>query len=225
MVVDDDTNICELLRLYLEKEGYHVSLAYDGQEAVEKFPSENPDLMILDVMMPKLDGWQVCREIRKTSNCPIIMLTAKGETMDKVTGLTLGADDYMTKPFLPLELVARVKAQLRRYKTYNQMQEPEDPEGLIIYGGLVLDVESHECTLNERPLVLTPTELPSCAFSASTRAAWSALKNCSAESGVRNTTTNATTRSLYTSVTCAKSSVILLTTHAISKQSGVWIQN
>ena len=86
------------------------------------------------------------------------MLTAKGETMDKVTGLTLGADDYMTKPFLPLELVARVKAQLRRYKTYNQMQEPEDPEGLIIYGGLVLDVESHECTLNERPLVLTPTE-------------------------------------------------------------------
>ena len=114
MVVDDDTNICELLRLYLEKEGYHVSLAYDGQEAVEKFPSENPDLMILDVMMPKLDGWQVCREIRKTSNCPIIMLTAKGETFDKVLGLELGADDYVVKPFDTKEIVARVKAVLRR---------------------------------------------------------------------------------------------------------------
>ena len=114
MVVDDDTNICELLRLYLEKEGYTVALAYDGQEAVDKFSSENPDLMILDVMMPKLDGWQVCREIRKTSNCPIIMLTAKGETFDKVLGLELGADDYVVKPFDTKEIVARVKAVLRR---------------------------------------------------------------------------------------------------------------
>ncbi|WP_085832608.1 response regulator transcription factor [Clostridium merdae] len=114
MVVDDDQNICELLRLYLEKEGFHVAIANDGKRAVDLFDAENPDLMLLDIMLPELDGWQVCREIRKKSQCPIIMLTAKGEVFDKVLGLELGADDYVVKPFEAKEVVARIKAVLRR---------------------------------------------------------------------------------------------------------------
>ena len=114
MVVDDDQNICELLRLYLEKEGFHVAIANDGKRAVDLFDAENPDLILLDIMLPELDGWQVCREIRKKSQCPIIMLTAKGEVFDKVLGLELGADDYVVKPFEAKEVVARIKAVLRR---------------------------------------------------------------------------------------------------------------
>ena len=114
LVADDDKNICELIRLYLEKDNYTVVMAHDGEAAVEKFFSENPDLVLLDIMMPKLDGWQVCREIRKKSNAPIIMITAKGETFDKVLGLELGADDYVVKPFDTKEIVARIKAVLRR---------------------------------------------------------------------------------------------------------------
>ncbi|WP_101697275.1 response regulator transcription factor [Clostridium minihomine] len=114
LVVDDDQNICELLRLYLEKEGFHVAIANDGKRAVDIFDSENPDLILLDIMLPELDGWQVCREIRKKSQCPIIMLTAKGEVFDKVLGLELGADDYVVKPFEAKEVVARIKAVLRR---------------------------------------------------------------------------------------------------------------
>lgn len=113
LVVDDDVNICELLRLYLEKEGYTVSIVNDGESAVKSFGEIQPDLMLLDIMLPRLDGWQVCREIRKFSDKPIIMLTAKGETFDKVLGLELGADDYVVKPFDAKEVVARVKAVLR----------------------------------------------------------------------------------------------------------------
>ena len=114
LVADDDLNICELLRLYLEKEGFEVVMAHDGEEAVARFESEKPSLILLDIMMPKLDGWQVCRQIRQKSDCPIIMLTAKGETFDKVLGLELGADDYVVKPFDTKEIVARIKAVLRR---------------------------------------------------------------------------------------------------------------
>ena len=114
LVADDDLNICELLRLYLEKEGFEVVMAHDGEEAVAKFESEKPSLILLDIMMPKLDGWQVCRQIRQKSDCSIIMLTAKGETFDKVLGLELGADDYVVKPFDTKEIVARIKAVLRR---------------------------------------------------------------------------------------------------------------
>ncbi len=114
LVCDDDRNICELLRLYLEKDGFAVTIANDGEEVLQKFNIKEPDLILLDVMMPRLDGWQVCREIRKKSNCPIIMITAKGETFDKVLGLELGADDYVTKPFDPKEIIARIKAVLRR---------------------------------------------------------------------------------------------------------------
>ena len=114
LIVDDDVNICELLRLYLEKDGFSTIVAHDGGEALHLAQINNPDLILLDIMMPVLDGWQVCREVRKNSNVPIIMLTAKGETFDKVLGLELGADDYVTKPFDSKEVVARIKAVLRR---------------------------------------------------------------------------------------------------------------
>lgn len=114
LVVDDDLNICELLRLYLTKEGYEVVIANDGAAAVTSFREESPSLVLLDIMLPKLDGWQVCREIRKFSETPIIMLTAKGEVFDRVLGLELGADDYVVKPFDTKEIVARIKAVLRR---------------------------------------------------------------------------------------------------------------
>ena len=108
LIVDDDKNICELLRLYLEKEGYAVTQAYDGEAAFEAFEREKPNLVLLDVMMPKMDGWEVCRKIREKGNTPVIMLTAKGETFDKVLGLELGADDYVVKPFDSKEVVARL---------------------------------------------------------------------------------------------------------------------
>ena len=114
MVVDDDSNICELLRLYLEKDGYEAVIAHNGVTALDMFSREKPDLVLLDVMMPELDGWQVCREIRKKSDCPIIMITAKSEVFDKVLGLELGADDYVVKPFGMKEVLARIKAVLRR---------------------------------------------------------------------------------------------------------------
>lgn len=114
LVVDDDLNICELLRLYIEKEGFSVVTANDGVEALKLFEKESPELIMLDIMLPGLDGWQVCREVRKTSQCPIIMLTAKGEVFDKVLGLELGADDYVVKPFEAKEVVARIRAVLRR---------------------------------------------------------------------------------------------------------------
>ena len=114
LIVDDDENICELLRLYLQKDGFNTLVANNGEKAISLVQIEKPDLVLLDIMMPVLDGWQVCREIRKTSDVPIIMLTAKSETFDKVLGLELGADDYVTKPFDSKEVVARIKAVLRR---------------------------------------------------------------------------------------------------------------
>ena len=163
LVVDDEKEIVDLVSLYLRNEGYEVTALYDGRTALAQVQKEVFDLAILDIMMPEVDGLTLCSAIRATHQYPIIMLTAKGETMDKVTGLTLGADDYVTKPFLPLELVARVKAQLRRYKRYNQPPQPDEtptaqtPE-IIVYGALVLTTGTHDCFLNDRPLALTPTE-------------------------------------------------------------------
>ena len=157
LVVDDEKEIVDLVSLYLKNEGCEVTALYSGSDALKSIQNESFDLAILDIMMPEIDGLILCRKIREHHQYPIIMLTAKGETMDKVTGLTLGADDYMTKPFLPLELVARVKAQLRRYKTYNQTQ-PHSNEEIIVYGGLLLNISTHECFLNEKLLSLTPTE-------------------------------------------------------------------
>ena len=156
LVVDDEKEIADLVALYLENENFTVFKFYTAREALACIREETLDLAILDVMLPETDGLQICRKIREEHCYPIIMLTAKGEETDKITGLTLGADDYVTKPFLPLELVARVKAQLRRYKRYNAGEE--EKEDVIVHSGLVLNVRTHECLLNEQPLVLTPTE-------------------------------------------------------------------
>lgn len=156
LIVDDEREIADLVSLYLENENFTVFKFYNAADALACIAKEKLDLAILDVMLPDKNGFEICKIIREHHNYPVIMLTAKGEEIDKITGLTLGADDYMTKPFLPLELVARVKAQLRRYKRYNLGGDPEDD--FIIHGGLVLNIETHECTINEKPLALTPTE-------------------------------------------------------------------
>ena len=156
LVVDDEKEIADLVTLYLENEGFRVFKFYSSKKALECINSQSIDLAVLDIMMPVIDGLKLCRKIREHHHYPIIMLTAKGTEIDKITGLTLGADDYITKPFLPLELVARVKAQLRRYTRYNQGQEQN--QDLFVHHGLVLNRKTHECSLNERPLSLTPTE-------------------------------------------------------------------
>lgn len=155
LVVDDDSNICELIRLYLEKEGYTVKIVNDGVSAVNAFKQENPDLMLLDIMLPKLDGWQVCREIRKFSDKPIIMLTAKGETFDKVLGLELGADDYMTKPFDTKEMVARIKAVLRRTGSSNTTDTAKE----VNFENLSINLTNYEMKVNGTPVDTPPKEL------------------------------------------------------------------
>ena len=155
LVADDDRNICELLRMYLEKEGYTVVLAGNGEEALSKFDEENPDIILLDVMMPRLDGWQVCRELRKKSECPIIMITAKGETFDKVLGLELGADDYVVKPFEPKEIVARVKAVLRR--TGKASAENDKKE--VNYDKLTVNMTKYELKVDGKVVDTPPKKL------------------------------------------------------------------
>ena len=155
LVADDDENIAELLRLYLEKEGYSVVIANDGEEAINIFAPENPDLVLLDIMMPKLDGWQVCREIRKKSNCPIIMITAKGETFDKVLGLELGADDYVVKPFDSKEIVARIKAVLRRTGKASDVSDIRE----VSYEKLVVNMTKYELKVDGRVVDTPPKEL------------------------------------------------------------------
>ncbi|WP_315116565.1 VanR-ABDEGLN family response regulator transcription factor [uncultured Clostridium sp.] len=157
LVVEDEKAIANLIELYLENENFIVFKCYTGIEAMKVIETEDLDMAILDIMLPDIDGFSICKKIRDSYNFPIIMLTAKDEEVDKITGLTLGADDYITKPFRPLELVARVKAQLRRFTKYNQLNKSKK-ENLISIGGLVVDKNTHECFLNERPLSLTPTE-------------------------------------------------------------------
>ena len=157
LVVDDDLNICELLNLYLENDGYVVYTANDGKEAVDVFKNKTPDLVLLDIMLPKMDGWQVCREIRKTSSAPIIMLTAKGETFDKVLGLELGADDYVVKPFDTKEVMARVKAVLRRTK--GDSETTEDKKKTVIYDNLEINIQNYEMKVKGVPVDTPPKEL------------------------------------------------------------------
>lgn len=156
LVVDDDLHICELLKLYLENESYTVYTANDGQAAVDAFYAKSPDLVLLDIMLPKMDGWQVCREIRKSSTAPIIMLSAKGETFDKVLGLELGADDYVTKPFDAKEVVARIKAVLRRTKTDGDVA-PE--KKTVIYDGLEINLVNYELKVKGVVVDTPPKEL------------------------------------------------------------------
>ena len=154
LIVDDDTNICELLRLYLEKDGFDTVIANDGEAAIVKFNVEEPDIILLDIMLPKLDGWQVCRTIRKNSTVPIIMLTAKGETFDKILGLDLGADDYVTKPFDSKEVVARVKAVLRR-----SAGGDENAEKIVKYDKLVINLTNSELIVDGKQIDTPPKEL------------------------------------------------------------------
>lgn len=157
LVVDDEQAIANLIEVYLKNEGFTIFKFYNGQDALRCIETEQIDLAILDVMLPDIDGFTLCQKIREKYKFPVIMLTAKEEEIDKITGLTLGADDYITKPFRPLELVARVKAQLRRFTTYNSA-DTSKKENVIAFSGLVLNMDTHECTLNERKLSLTPTE-------------------------------------------------------------------
>ena len=154
LVVDDDLNICELLRLYLEKEEYTVVIANDGASAVSTFNAENPALVLLDIMLPKLDGWQVCREIRKFSEVPIIMLTAKGEVFDRVLGLELGADDYVVKPFDAKEVLARIKAVLRRSASSMADEVKE-----VHYDKLSINLTNYELRVNGVQVDTPPKEM------------------------------------------------------------------
>ena len=155
LIVDDDKNICELLRLYIEKEGFEACLAYNGKDALAKLAAEKPDLMVLDVMMPELDGWQVCREVRKVSDIPIIMLTAKSETFDKVLGLELGADDYVTKPFDSKEIVARIKAVLRRTGSKQAGNDVKE----VTYDKLSVNLTRYELKVDGKVVDTPPKEL------------------------------------------------------------------
>ena len=156
LVVDDEKEIADVIELYLKNDQYNVLKFYTGQEALDCIASTKIDLAILDIMLPDVDGFQILKQIREKYTFPVIMLTAKTEYVDKITGLTLGADDYIPKPFNPLELVARVKAQIRRYTQYNE--GTKDEGDVIDFGGLFLNRQSHECTYNEVPLTLTPIE-------------------------------------------------------------------
>ena len=163
LVVDDDLNICEMLRLYLKKDGYDVSSASDGEEGIEKFREFMPDLVLLDIMLPTRDGWSVCREIRETSDTPVIMITAKGEVYDKVFGLELGADDFIVKPFDMKELTARIKAVLRRY-TNSEGQEDSET---IKYDNIEISLTKFELKLNGRSVSIPRKELELLYFLAS----------------------------------------------------------
>jgi DNA-binding response OmpR family regulator len=152
LIADDEKNIVQLARMYLLAEGFTVESAGNGREALDKVRQVRPDLVVLDLMMPELDGWEVTRRLRKDSDVPIIMLTARGEDVDKIVGLELGADDYLTKPFNARELVARIKAVLRRYAAGKSTQK------VLQVGDLRIDPERHEVTIGDKPVELRPKE-------------------------------------------------------------------
>ena len=153
LAVEDDRNISDLIRMYLEKEGFEVTTAFDGGSAVKKFREIQPDLVLLDIMLPVMDGWAVCAKIRETSKTPIIMLTAKGEVLDRVTGLEMGADDYIVKPFEMKELIARINAVLRRSEI------PDDTRKRLVFDKLVIDLDSYELLVDGQKVDTPPKEL------------------------------------------------------------------
>ena len=163
LVVDDDLNICDLLRLYFENEGYSVKTANDGVEGINAFKTFEPDLVLLDIMMPKKDGWQVCREIREMSGKPVIMITAKGEVFDKVLGLELGADDFIVKPFDMKELSARIKAVLRRYNAHSHASDDE----VVRFENIEISLQKYELKLSGKIIDIPPKELELLYFLAS----------------------------------------------------------
>ncbi|MBC7082917.1 MAG: response regulator transcription factor [Firmicutes bacterium] len=153
LVVEDEESVRELVRMYLENEGFRVETASDGEEALNKVKANTPDLIILDIMLPKFDGWTVCREVKKTSNVPIIMLSARTEEFDRVLGLELGADDYIPKPFSPREMVARVRAVLRRTSA-----SPEATGRVITYRDLTIDRDANRVVIRDKEVAMTPRE-------------------------------------------------------------------
>jgi len=155
LVIDDDVNICEMLRVYLENEGYEVKTANDGAKGLNYFKIYEPDLVLLDIMLPKKDGWQVCREIREMSSKPVIMITAKGDVFDKVLGLELGADDFVVKPFDMKELSARVKAVLRRYSA----KDTKDEEEVIKFDNIEVSLQKYELKIKGKSVDIPPKEL------------------------------------------------------------------
>ena len=157
LVVDDEQSIADLIELYLQNEGYQVYKYYHGKKALDSLDKNHYDLAILDVMMPDLDGFSLLKEIRQKYFFPVIMLTAKSNDMDKINGLTLGADDYLTKPFNPLELVARIKTQIRRYTRYNT-NDISTNQQIYDFNGLMINNDTHKCTLFDLPLNFTPIE-------------------------------------------------------------------
>ncbi|WP_028544457.1 response regulator transcription factor [Paenibacillus taiwanensis] len=157
LLVDDEKEIIELIQIYLKNEGYHLLQASNGEEALSLLQNNRVDLIILDVMMPKMDGIQACMKIREENNTPIIMLSAKSQDMDKITGLSIGADDYVTKPFNPLVLLARVKSHLRRYKQFNQATRNQDDNEIQI-DDLIINIATHSVTVDDTPVKLTPRE-------------------------------------------------------------------
>jgi len=163
LIVDDDPNICDMLKLYFENEGYKVKTANDGVEGLAYFKIHEPDLVLLDIMMPKKDGWQVCREIREISPKPVIMITAKGEVFDKVLGLELGADDFIVKPFDMKELSARIKAVLRRYSSHTKTNDDE----VVKFENIEISLQKYELKLNSKAIDIPPKELELLYFLAS----------------------------------------------------------
>ena len=159
LIVDDDENIAELISLYLTKECFDTKMVYNGEDALTAFESYHPNLILLDLMLPGIDGYQVCREIRAKSPTPIIMLSAKGEVFDKVLGLELGADDYMMKPFDPKELVARVRAVLRRYQPAKPEAPKKDETKCVEYDGLVINLTNYSVLCDGTPVEMPPKEL------------------------------------------------------------------
>lgn len=158
LIIDDEPEIADLIEVYLRNENYSVLKYYSPKEAMPVIENGDIDLAILDIMLPDINGLSLCQMIRERDTYPIIMLTAKDNESDKITGLTFGADDYVTKPFRPLELMARVKAQLRRYKRYNTPKQNNTEESTLSHGGLSMNVKNHECYLDGEALSLTPTE-------------------------------------------------------------------
>lgn len=165
LIIEDDPNIAELIRLYLEKDNFDVTIASDGRTGVNAFHSIHPDLILLDIMLPEMDGFEVCREIRKTDKTPIIMLTAKDETVDKITGLELGADDYIAKPFDMKEVIARIHAVLRRFGDSDSASS--DPTDAIIFHNLVINMSAYEVLICGKKVEMPPKELELLYFLAS----------------------------------------------------------
>ncbi|GKX67733.1 response regulator transcription factor [Inconstantimicrobium mannanitabidum] len=183
LIIDDEKEIRDLINIYLKGEGFETILAEDGEQALEILKNTRVDLMILDIMMPKIDGIEVCMKVREERNTPIIMLSAKAEDMDKILGLTTGADDYVTKPFNPLELVARVKSQLRRYTSLNNAgmtvnkEESISGKDVLIVDDLKINIENHQVFIGDMEKKLTPTEFEILALLAQNRGKVFSIQN------------------------------------------------